>query len=82
LSTWRQLLSRTVLGLKALEEAGQPVPDWILGGGTALMLHANHRLSMDIDAFIDDPQYLSVLSPDLTDVWTCTSWDKAAHYLS
>src|SRR5690348_12231954 len=43
------------------------------------MLFANHRLSKDIDAFIDDPQYLSFLSPDLTDV--CPSWDKAAHYL-
>jgi hypothetical protein len=33
-----------------------------LGGGTALMLHANHRLSKDIDAFVDDPQYLGIMS--------------------
>jgi len=32
-----------------LEEAGQPVPEWLLGGGTALMLFANHRLSKDVD---------------------------------
>jgi len=57
------------------------VPDWVLGGGTALMLHANHRFSRDIDAFIDDPQYLAVLSPETTDVWNCNDWDKAAHYL-
>ncbi len=55
--------------------------DWVLGGGTALMLHANHRLSRDIDAFIDDPQYLALLSPETADVWNCTDWDKAAHYL-
>jgi hypothetical protein len=81
LSGWSQLLSRTILGLAVLEEAGQPVPEWLLGGGTALMLFANHRLSKDVDVFIDDPQHLSVLSPDVTDVWACTTWDKAAHYL-
>src|ERR1700753_3537918 len=58
LTNWRQLLSRTIVGLEQLEQQGQAVPDWILGGGTALMLHSDHRLSRDIDAFIDDPQYL------------------------
>jgi hypothetical protein len=27
-------------GLSDLEQQGQPVPDWVLGGRTALMLHA------------------------------------------
>jgi len=81
LSNWRVLLSRTIIGLEQLKQQGQPVPKWILGGGTALMLHADHRLSKDIDAFIDDPQYLAIMSPDVTDVWGCTDWDKAAHYL-
>jgi hypothetical protein len=57
------------------------VPDWVLSGGTALMIHADHRLSRDIDAFIDDPQYLTQLSPEITDVWKCSAWDRAAHYL-
>lgn len=57
------------------------MPDWVLGGGTALMLYADHRFSRDIDAFIDDPQYLAVLSPETADVWNCDDWDKAAHYL-
>jgi hypothetical protein len=81
LTSWRQLLSRTVVGLEQLEQQGQAVPDWILGGGTALMLHSDHRLSRDIDAFIDDPQYLGIMSPDVTDVWDCRTWYKAAHYL-
>ncbi|MCP1909684.1 hypothetical protein J2R96_002164 [Bradyrhizobium elkanii] len=42
---------------------------------------ANHRLSRDIDAFIDEPQYLALLSPGTTDVWTCIGWDNTAHYL-
>lgn len=81
MASWRLLLSRALIGLEQLEQEGQPVPDWILGGGTALMLHSDHRLSKDIDAFINDPQYLGIMSPDVTDVWNCRTWDKAAHYL-
>jgi Nucleotidyl transferase AbiEii toxin, Type IV TA system len=81
LVSWRLLLSRTIIGLEQLELQGQDVPEWILGGGTALMLQADHRLSKDIDAFIDDPQYLGIMSPDVADVWDCRTWDKAAHYL-
>jgi hypothetical protein len=27
------------------------------------------------------PQYLALLSPETTDVWNCSAWDRAAHYL-
>ena len=81
MSNWRQLLDRTLRGLAELERQGQTVPDWVLGGGTALMVFADHRLSRDIDAFIDDPQYLALLSPETTDIWNCSAWDRAAHYL-
>jgi hypothetical protein len=81
LSNWRLLLSWTIAGLEQLEQQGQPVPEWVLGGGTALMVHANHRLSRDIDAFIDDPQYLGIMSPKITEVWSCRTWDETAHYL-
>ena len=81
MSNWRLLLDRMLQGFSRLGQQSQPVPDWVLGGGTALMLFADHRLSRDIDAFIDDPQYLACLSPDVVDVWNCASWDRAAHYL-
>ena len=81
MSNWLQLLDRMLQGLAELGRRGQTVPDWILGGGTALMILADHRLSKDIDAFIDDPQYLALLSPDITDVWGCSAWDRAANYL-
>jgi hypothetical protein len=45
------------------------------------MILADHRLSRDIDAFVGDPQYLALLSPETTDVWKCSAWDRAAHYL-
>lgn len=63
MSNWRLLLSRIITGLEQLEREGRAVPKWILGGGTALMAHVNHRLSKAVDAFIDDPQYLGVMSP-------------------
>jgi hypothetical protein len=55
----------------------------VLGGGTALMIHARHRLSKDIDAFIDDPQYLSFLSPRLAgeEIWGCKAYDESANHL-
>lgn len=81
MSNWRRLLDRTLQGLAEFKRQGQPVPDWVLGGGTALMVFADHRLSRDIDVFIDDPQYLALLSPEMTEVWKCSAWDRAAHYL-
>jgi hypothetical protein len=47
------------------------------------MLHTNHRLSKDIDAFITDPQYLPILSPRLggEDIWVCETYTEAANHL-
>src|SRR5262249_13384569 len=83
LAPWQRLLHKTVAGLVRLEAAGQPVPEWVLGGGTALMVHANHRVSKDIDAFIDDPQFLSFLSPRLAgeDIWDCKAYEESANHL-
>lgn len=80
---WRLLLGRTVSGLAGLRAKGHPVPDWVLGGGTALMIHTGHRLSKDIDAFIDDPQALTFLSPRLggEGVWRCETYSEAANHL-
>ena len=47
------------------------------------MLHTGHRLSKDIDIFIEDPQYLPFLSPRLggEDIWNSDTFDEAAHHL-
>ena len=47
------------------------------------MLHTGHRLSKDIDAFITDPQHLSILSPRLggEDIWACDTYAEAANHL-
>jgi hypothetical protein len=69
--------------LARLRAAGQPVPYWVLGGGTALMIQTGHRLSKDIDAFINDPQYLTCLSPRLGGeaVWACDAYSEASNHL-
>lgn len=41
----------------------------VLGGGTRLMLALNHRLSDDIDLFVDSPAWLPYVSPRLNDMF-------------
>lgn len=61
---WNELLT---LARKHLQEIGVSNSGWVWGGGTVLMLRHEHRLSWDIDLFLNDPQLLSYLSPRLND---------------
>lgn len=83
MSNWKWLLNRTFEGLRELADKGSPTPDWVLGGGTSLMIGFQHRLSKDVDAFIDDPQYLAFLDPEMgaEGVWGCEAWDRQSNYL-
>lgn len=36
---------------------------WTFGGGTAMMLQIDHRISHDVDIFLADPQVLPFLDP-------------------
>lgn len=47
------------------------------------MLHTGHRLSKDIDVFIDDPQFVTFLSPRLAGetIWQCTAYTESANHL-
>jgi hypothetical protein len=41
-----------------------------------------HRFSKDVDAFIDDPQYLSYLSPRLAEeAWGADAYQESANHL-
>jgi hypothetical protein len=70
-------------GIDALAETGTPLRWWTFGGGTALMVQFQHRNSRDIDLFIADEQYLTMLSPRLGGeaIWNCPDYDEQAHYL-
>lgn len=47
------------------------------------MIRAQHRSSKDVDAFIDDPQYLGFLSPRLAaeEIWACETYEESANHL-
>ena len=83
MSAWDKLFHRALGALDSLAANGTPLRRWALGGGTALMIHHWHRTSKDIDLFIDDPQYLGLLSPRLNDHFgsDVIQFVEAAHYL-
>ncbi len=80
---WDLLLSRALSGLGTLEHLGIGTRHWTFGGGTALMLHVEHRDSKDIDLFVTDPQLLGYLSPRLAgeEVWYADDYAEAANML-
>ena len=77
---WNLLLNRALVGLEQLQIDTRL---WTFGGGTALMLRAEHRDSKDIDLFIVDPQLIGYLSPRLTDeqVWDTEEYDEQTNML-
>lgn len=63
---WESLFD---LGMKALDSIDPMFlkPEWTFGGGTVLMFRYKHRISRDIDIFLTDAQYLTLLTPRLND---------------
>jgi len=59
---WRKLLNEA---FHIFDDADIPYTEWTFGGGTALMLYYNHRISLDIDIFLHDVNYITMLSPRL-----------------
>ena len=65
--SWRDCLRAALLILREAEQRGFGRPAFAMGGGTVLMLRFQHRLSRDIDLFIDDVQWIGILTPRLND---------------
>ncbi len=61
---WNELLTRA---RRWMGNIGLTRRDWVWGGGTVLMLRHQHRLSWDIDIFLNDHQRLTFLSPRLNE---------------
>ena len=78
-TAWRTLLE---LALPALDEIGSDVK-WSLGGGTALALKIHHRISYDIDIFVEDAGHLRALSPNRNKASCAITdrWQEPGHYL-
>lgn len=69
--------------LEILKEASIDIDQWAIGGGTVLAYYYNHRLSKDIDIFIDDVQFLSKVSPRFNDnADEAIDYDETGNYVS
>jgi predicted nucleotidyltransferase component of viral defense system len=65
--SWKEILAAAVAIFDDLDDQGFGMPDVVIGGGTVLMFRFEHRLSRDIDFFMHDAQWLSLLTPRLND---------------
>lgn len=68
LTIWEGLFECALVLIDDARKQGLPVDEWTFGGGTVLMRRHRHRLSKDIDIFIDNPEFLGYLTPRLSDV--------------
>jgi hypothetical protein len=66
--SWKSTLHATLEILRDLEKRGFGRPAFTMGGGTVLMFRFRHRMSNDIDLFITDLQWLTLMTPRLNDV--------------
>lgn len=72
-----------VRAVHALEQAGLMESDWSVGGGTVLCQYFNHRISKDIDIFLENVQNLGALSPRINEAFeSALDYDEMANYLS
>jgi hypothetical protein len=67
-NTWEVLFQRALVLIEDARSTGLPVDDWTFGGGTVLMRRYQHRLSKDVDIFINDPQFIGYLTPRLSPI--------------
>ena len=64
LKIWEIPFQRALILIDEARAAGLPVEEWTSGGCTVLMQRHRHRLSSDVDIFINDPQFIGYLTPD------------------
>lgn len=60
-SRWDELFDQAMVILDQVGMSMETDWQWSFGGGTALMLQINHRLSYDVDFFSDNPQHLGFI---------------------
>lgn len=75
ISHWEKLL---ILALPVLSDLETP---WTLGGGTGLFLSLNHRVSYDIDIFLEDPRGLKAIAGDPRTKRISNDWHFPGNYL-
>jgi len=79
-SRWEELLQKALVALDSLNGGAGP---WTFGGGTALAQILGHRISYDVDIFLDSSTALKNLAPNVNPVTKslCDSWQWPGKYL-
>jgi len=79
-SRWDNLLQKALVALDSLEGGAGP---WTFGGGTALAQILGHRISYDVDIFLDSSTALKNLAPNVNPVTRtlCDTWQWPGKYL-
>lgn len=79
-SRWEDLLQKALVALDSLEGGSGP---WTFGGGTALAQILGHRISYDVDIFLDSSTVLKNLAPNMNPVTRslCDTWQWPGKYL-
>ena len=86
-SRWLELLAEALQILDAVPEGKLPSsPPWTLGGGTALALQIDHRISYDIDLFVPGASLMAFRPPANEAAAVLTArpdvrWQHPGHYL-
>jgi Nucleotidyl transferase AbiEii toxin, Type IV TA system len=62
-SQWQKLMDLTLQSIDSVTGEGESAPFWTFGGGTALAIELEHRVSYDIDAFLDSATIIQRLVP-------------------
>jgi hypothetical protein len=78
-SQWEVLMQKALIALDSLEMVGP----WTFGGGTALAQILDHRVSYDVDIFLDSNTALKNLAPNMNPVTKslCDTWQWPGKYL-
>lgn len=73
-------MQKALVALDSLEGSAGP---WTFGGGTALAQTLDHRISYDVDIFLDSSAALKNLAPNINPVTKslCDSWQWPGKYL-
>ena len=76
-SQWQQLMRLTLQAIDSVTSENALPPYWTFGGGTALSIDLGHRISYDIEAFMDSARIIKELVPVNNPITREICWDAA-----
>ncbi|RVP99659.1 nucleotidyl transferase AbiEii/AbiGii toxin family protein [Sinorhizobium meliloti] len=74
-SQWQHLMELTLKALDAVTADDESAPAWTFGGGTSLAIDLAHRISYDVDAFLDSARVIQSLVPVRNAVTRAICWN-------